>query len=488
MNTPLASSLNTSTIQYEGTCLHNAVLPVSAARVLVALESAGYEAWVVGGWVRDALMGIPSHDVDMCCSAAWQDSEAALIAAGIQVERSGIKFGGLTAVVDGERLEVTTYRIDGFYTDSRHPEQIAAAACVEDDLKRRDFTINAMAWHPTRGLLDMFDGEKDLQMRVLRCVGKPTRRFSEDALRMLRAIRFAARLDFTIEPTTLAALDECAPLLDAIARERVGVELSGMLKARGAHAMLQACPRLICQAIDELYPSYHFDQKTPYHCYDVYEHTAHVVEQASSLLRAHKQKDEFVVLSNMWAALLHDIGKPACFSVDAAGQGHFFGHPHKSASLSAPIFKRLSINLDIAKRSLVLIEHHDERVELNQTDVLCYMHRLVADKNYKRRCGMSSDIELFDQMIDLRIADTRAKAQPYREYESELEQMRSMMHELVVCGAAYSIQTLNISGKDLIAHGVEPGRQIKQMLDCALKACMSGDCANETQALLAYLL
>ena len=488
MNTQTASCMNTQTTQYEQACLRNAILPASAACVLAALEAAGHEAWVVGGWVRDALMGIPSHDVDMCCSALWQDSEAALIAAGIQVERSGIKFGGLTAIVDGERIEVTTYRIDGFYTDSRHPEQIEAAACVEDDLSRRDFTVNAMAWHPTRGLLDLFGGERDLQMRVLRCVGEPTRRFKEDALRMLRAIRFAARLNFTIDPATHAALVECAPLLDAIARERVGVELCGMLKASGAHAMLQACPRLICQAIDELCPSYQFDQKTPYHCYDVYEHTVHVVEQATNLYCTHHETDEFIVLSNMWAALLHDVGKPACFSVDEAGQGHFFGHPHMSVTLASPIFKRLSINSDIAKRALVLIEHHDERVALNQPDVLYYMHRLVADKNYKRRCGVESDIELFDQMIDLRIADTRAKAEAYRDYESELEQMRSMMHELVSSGAAYSTATLNISGKDLIAHGVEPGKQIKQLLDCALNACMSGECNNETEALLAYLL
>ncbi|MFR2032388.1 MAG: CCA tRNA nucleotidyltransferase, partial [Collinsella sp.] len=180
-------------------------------RVLHALEAAGLEAWYVGGWVRDALMGYPSHDVDMCCSGLWQESKAALEAAGIAVVESGIKFGGITAISDGERIEVTTYRLDGFYTDGRHPQSVERAASLEDDLARRDFTVNAMAWHPERGLVDRYDGQGDLKRKLIRAVGDPKRRFDEDALRMLRAVRFACS-DFMIEPETKRRLER-APLL-----------------------------------------------------------------------------------------------------------------------------------------------------------------------------------------------------------------------------------------------------------------------------------
>ncbi len=175
----------------------NGTQPTDASiRVLRALEAAGLEAWYVGGWVRDALMGCPSHDVDMCCSGLWLESKAALEAAGIAVVESGIKFGGITAICDG---------LDGFYTDGRHPQSVERAASLEDDLARRDFTVNAMAWHPERGLVDRYDGQGDLDRKLIRAVGDPKRRFNEDALRMLRAVRFACRLDFVIEPETKCA-------------------------------------------------------------------------------------------------------------------------------------------------------------------------------------------------------------------------------------------------------------------------------------------
>lgn len=225
----------------------NGTQPTDASiRVLRALEAAGLEAWYVGGWVRDALMGCPSHDVDMCCSGLWLESKAALEAAGIAVVESGIKFGGITAISDGERIEVTTYRLDGFYTDGRHPQSVERAASLEDDLARRDFTVNAMAWHPERGLVDRYDGQGDLDRKLIRAVGDPKRRFNEDALRMLRAVRFACRLDFVIEPETKCALAECAPLLDAVARERVGIELEGILST--GHGETRCCATLSSSA------------------------------------------------------------------------------------------------------------------------------------------------------------------------------------------------------------------------------------------------
>ena len=204
-------------------------------------------------------------------------------ARGISVIESGIKFGGITAVVGGERIEVTAYRLDGFYTDGRHPEDVQRASCVEDDLARRDFTVNAMAWHPERGLLDRYDGRGDLERRQIRAVGEPRRRFEEDALRMLRAVRFACRLDFSMDAATAMALASCAPLLDQVARERVGIELEGILVTRRGGDALVRYPEVMCAAIPELAAARGFDQHTKYHAFDVYEHVARVLTVAGEL-------------------------------------------------------------------------------------------------------------------------------------------------------------------------------------------------------------
>ena len=297
-------------MNYERAQLNGTRPSAPALQVLTALETAGLEAWFVGGWVRDALRAAPSHDVDMCCSGTWQENEAALAEAGIPVVESGIKFGGITAVCAGERIEVTTYRVDGFYTDGRHPEEVRRASRVEDDLARRDFTVNAMAWHPARGLLDLYDGRGDLARGLIRAVGDPRRRFEEDALRMLRAVRFACRLDYQMEETTAAALAVCAPLLDAVARERVGVELQGILATRHGGDALLRYPEIMCAAVPELALLRGFDQRSPYHAFDVYEHTARVLTVAGELSAAPADGGDPSVppsSSLMWAALLHDI-------------------------------------------------------------------------------------------------------------------------------------------------------------------------------------
>ena len=204
-------------------------VPDYGLRVLRALEDAGFEAWVVGGWVRDALLGAPMHDVDVTTSAPWQETERVLRAAGIEVHETGTAHGTVTAVVEGMPVEVTTYRVEGTYSDRLHPDEVRFVRDVREDLARRDFTVNAMAYHPDRGLLDLFGGREDLSRGVVRAVGDPYRRFEEDALRVLRAVRFACRLGFEVEPRTQAALVACAPELDGIARERVGQEMDGIV-------------------------------------------------------------------------------------------------------------------------------------------------------------------------------------------------------------------------------------------------------------------
>ena len=472
---------------YKQAHLNKSYLSISAINVLLALEEEGYEAWIVGGWVRDALIGASSHDIDMCCSATWQQSKNILKKAGIKVEETGTKFGGITAIINQERIEVTQYRIDGFYTDGRHPKDITCASCIEDDISRRDFTVNAMAWHPLRGLLDLHEGKKDIDNKLIRCVGNPTRRFQEDGLRMLRAIRFAARLNFQLETKTKQSLTECAPLLSKIANERIGSELNEMFKTCHSATLIQENPDLISTAIPEMAETIGFNQHTPYHCFDVYEHSAHVVGHIEALLTDNKTTRNDQDTSLIWAALLHDVGKPQCYSIDTNHRGHFYGHPHISAQIAAQVFVRLGINKTIAKRALVLIEHHDEKLNPCRKEILRYMNHLVSDKNYQNNQRNQNDSEIFDQIIDLRIADTLSKSRECHAYTSTLEKIRCAMHKYVTSNEAYSIATLDLSGKDLIERGVEPGPIIKSYLNQALQLCIEGKVRNNRNDLLTYL-
>lgn len=454
----------------------------AALRVLRVLESAGLEAWIVGGWVRDALMCAPGHDIDICCSGSWEQSAAALRAEGIAVVESGVKFGGITAVLDGERIEVTAYRLDGFYTDGRHPESVRRAQCVEEDLARRDFTVNAMAWHPERGLLDCYDGRGDLERRQIRAVGEPRHRFEEDALRMLRAVRFACRLDFSMDAATASALAFCAPLLDAVARERVGIELEGILvTGRGGDALLRY-PELMCAAIPELARMRGFDQRTPYHAFDVYEHTARVLTVAGELSRFRidgGDPDAPPSPSLMWAALLHDVAKPDTFTVDERGRGHFYGHPERGATRAKAVMRRLSCGNDLIRDVCLLIRYHDQPLRPERVDLLRMMQRFAA--------GGVDVPRLMGELFDLKRADTLGKASQCFYYVDEIERMREMVRELIANGEAYSVKTLNLTGKDLIAHGMAPGPQVGAALNRALEGAIVGEVPNSTPHLLTYL-
>lgn len=455
----------------------NGTQPTDASiRVLRALEAVGLEAWYVGGWVRDALMGRPSHDVDMCCSGLWQESKAALEAADIAVVESGIKFGGITAICDGERIEVTTYRLDGFYTDGRHPQSVERAASLEDDLARRDFTVNAMAWHPERGLVDRYDGQGDLKSKLIRAVGDPKRRFNEDALRMLRAVRFACRLDFMIEPKTKQALAECAPLLDAVARERVGIELEGILSTgHGGDAMLRY-PELICAAVPELALARGFDQRSVYHAFNVYEHIARVLTVAGELALC---DDVAPSSSLMWAAFLHDVSKPECFTVDHAGSGHFYGHPELGAKKARVIMDRLALAHDFVRDVCLLIKYHDKPLRPERSCLLNMMRAFSGE-------GVDTP-RLMDELMDLKRADTLGKAPSCFYYVETIEEMRALARELLAAGEPYRLKMLAINGGDLIRAGVKPGPELGQLLNAALDAVIEDNIPNEREALLAYL-
>ena len=420
-------------------------------------------------------MGRPSHDVDMCCSGLWQESKAALEVAGIAVVESGIKFGGITAICDDERIEVTSYRWMVFIPMVAIPRVWS----VRRRLKTiwRVVTLPLTPWlaPPARSCRPLrWPG--DLERKLIRAVGDPKRRFNEDALRMLRAVRFACRLDFMIEPKTKLALAECSPLLDAVARERVGIELEGILSTgHGGDAMLRY-PELICAAVPELSPARGFDQRSVYHAFNVYEHIARVLTVAGELALC----DGVAPSSSlMWAAFLHDVSKPDCFTVDHAGSGHFYGHPELGAKKARAIMDRLALSHDLVRDVCLLIRYHDKPLRPERSCLLNMMRLLSGE-------GVDTP-RLIDELMDLKRADTLGKAPSCFYYVETIEEMRSLAHGLLEAGEPYTLKMLAINGGDLIRAGVKPGPELGQLLNAALDAVIEDNVPNEREALLAHL-
>ncbi len=447
-------------------------LPGYSLRVLRALEDAGHEAWVVGGWVRDALRGAAPHDVDLTTSARWQEVESCLVAAGVEVHRTGIAHGTVTAVCGGRPIEITTYRVEGGYSDHRHPDEVRFVTDVREDLARRDFTINAMAYHPEHGLLDPFGGRADLARHVVRAVGEPGERFEEDALRVLRAVRFACRLGFEVEGRTQAALVAHAPELAGIARERVGQELGGIVESGRAGWALMRQTEVLCQAVPELLAMDGFDQHSPYHAFDVLEHTAHVcrgVEEftggaASEPLR--------------WAALLHDVAKPLCYSEDDGGRGHFFGHPKLGAQMAEEIMRRLALPKELVSATRALVRLHDHNVRPTSRSIRRTLLKL------ERACPGHARSLAFD-LLDLKRADAVAKVPDVAGYASELDQVGAVLRREVASGSAYRLGDLPVSGADVIREtGIEPGPGVGLILAELLSAVVNDELPCEREVLL----
>lgn len=450
-------------------------LPAYARRVVDALEAAGYEAWVVGGWVRDALLGAPGHDVDVTTSAPWQKTAAVLRAAGIAVHETGTAHGTVTAVVGGRPVETTTYRVEGAYSDRRHPDEVRFVTDVREDLARRDFTVNAMAFHPERGLLDPFGGERDLAARVIRAVGEPRRRFEEDALRVLRAVRFACRLSAAIEPATQAALESCAPELDQIASERVGQELDGILATGRAAWALRHEFSVLAAAVPELAPMEGFDQRSPYHAHDVLEHTARVCAGV----------EEFAGGSPLpalrWAALLHDVAKPACWSEDVSGRGHFFGHPDEGARVARRVMGRLAIPGEVTRAAAALVLLHDFEIRATAPSMRRMLSELEAAAPGQAR-------PLAFALLDLKRADAVAKAPKCMGYAVELDAMTAVLRAELSAGAVWRVRDLAVGGADVIRErGVEPGPGVGMVLAQLLEAVKAGEVPNRRDDLLAWL-
>lgn len=429
-------------------------LPEQIARCLQMLESAGYAAYLVGGCVRDDLMGIPPQDFDLCTAALPEQTAA--VFAGIPQDLTGVRHGTVKLLMEGMEVEITTFRREGSYRDNRHPDWVEFVPDIREDLARRDFTVNAIAYSPSRGYVDPFGGRADLQSGILRCVGEPERRFREDALRILRGMRFAARFGFLPEPATQDAMIGLAPLTDALARERVYQELSGFLLKADVPNLLRFAP-ILAQVIPELSPTLGFLQHSPHHAYDVFTHTAHVTAAVAP------------VLSLRWAALLHDIGKVPCFSQDENGRGHFKGHAQVSAQMADAVLHRLHAPTQLRETAVWLIDHH--------------MTVLQPEEALLRRSLSRYGRERLELLLCLQEADMKGKGTREHENSQRYPRLREILSQLDAQEGRLTLKSLKINGNDLIALGMS-GRQIGDCLNRLLEQVLSGSLENEKSALI----
>lgn len=431
------------------------LLPKSVQFCMETLEAAGFSAYGVGGCVRDALLGLTPHDYDLCTNA--MPAETARVFADLPLVRSGEKHGTVGVVIDHQVIEITTFRTEGDYNDSRHPGWVRFVPRVEEDLARRDFTINAMAYSPKTGCLDPFGGQQDLQNRVLRAVGDPAARFTEDPLRILRGVRFAVRFGLRPEPQTEQAMTALAPLMDKLARERVFDELCKLLSLVTAPDLLRFAP-ILTVAIPELAPTVGFLQHNPHHAYDVFTHIAHVTgaSPAEPALR--------------WAALLHDVGKPAAFTMDAQGQGHFKGHAALSVDIADAILRRLKAPTELREQVIFLVGHH--------------MTPLDPDKRLlRRRLGQYGEKRV-RALLELQKADYSSKGTGVLKEPENFAETEALLDQILEEDACLTVKDLAIDGRELLALGFAPGPKLGACLDELLQQVQDEVLPNEKAQLL----
>lgn len=433
-------------------CVEN--IPKAVIRTLETLESAGFEAWCVGGCVRDRLLGREPGDWDLTTSAL---PEEILAVFGDRAIPTGLKHGTVSIRTEAGLLETTTFRVDGEYLDHRRPEEVRFTRCLEEDLRRRDFTINAMAMNRRGELRDPFGGRQDLEQRVIRCVGDPDQRFQEDALRILRGLRFSSILGFRIEERTAASLRQQRELLGEIAVERIWAEVRRLLCGKGAVEVLRGFPEVFGVFWPELLEMRGFDQQNPHHIYDVWEHTLHALDQVPGdlILRT--------------AVLLHDIGKPRCFALEGDGYGHFRGHPALGAEMAEEMLRRLKCDKYTESTVVRLIAWHDVNIPRTDSGLIHALHEL-GEENLRR-------------LIAVKRADNAAQAPEFSWVQREIDRAEQILNRLLAENACYSLGQLAVSGRELCAMGLS-GPAVGQTLERLLEQVMDGEVPNTRQALL----
>ncbi len=435
-------------------------MPTAVKEIIATLQQNNFEAYAVGGCVRDSILGREPNDWDITTSASPEEVKA-LFRRTID---TGIEHGTVTIMVDKVGYEVTTYRIDGKYEDGRHPKEVTFTRNLKEDLLRRDFTINAMAYNDTDGLVDIFGGIQDIENKVIRCVGDPKARFTEDALRLMRAIRFAAQLGYTIEEKTREAMKEIAGNLTKISAERIQVELVKTLVSPNSFMLKDAyelgLTKYFMPEFDLAMETY---QNNRHHMYTVGEHSLVATE--------HIRADKVLRLT----MLMHDFGKPHCITTDEKGIDHYYGHPAKSEEIAREILHRLKFDNDTIRKVCILIRHHDERI----ISGIKYMRRAVA------RIGEDA----FPALFEVQEADIFAQSNYKKESKLEaLANNRRDYAEMLALKQCVSKATLAVTGKDLIDCGMKPGKEIGAILDAMLADVIEEPQHNSKEYLLKKFL
>lgn len=437
-------------------------LPRPVCDLISRLEEAGFSAYAVGGCVRDTLLSLQPHDWDLCTSARPEDMQR--VFQGEHVAETGLRHGTLTVILDHIPYEITTFRTDGSYTDHRHPDSVTFVEDVAGDLARRDFTVNAMAYSPHTGLVDLFGGREDLDRRVIRCVGVPEERFREDALRILRALRFASVFDFSVDPETEKALRLLAPTLNNVAAERVREELMKLLCGPGAGRILRGYPDVLSVIIPDIAPMVGYDQRNHHHHFDLWEHTVQGVENIppNPVLRL--------------TMLLHDTGKPSVCTLDEKGEAHYRGHQAVSAEIADRVTDALRFDRETRERVIRLVRYHDIPLRTDSGEV-------NLDRSFLLRRLNRFGEEDLRALFCIHRADRIATGHSPREREDRrMAERMNALDALLASRPCFTLKDLAVNGNDLKAFGLK-GPALGDALRQLLEAVMDGRVPNEKDEL-----
>lgn len=436
----------------------NIKIPDEAQFIISTLEANGYEAYVVGGCVRDSLMDNEPKDWDICTPAIPEQTMKCF--EGYHIVETGLQHGTITLVLNHKPFEITTYRIDGTYSDNRHPDKVEFVSDLKEDLSRRDFTINAMAYNPRNGIADFFGGVKDLNDGIIRCVGEADKRFHEDSLRIMRALRFASVLGFSIDKDTSKAMNDNRKLLGNIAVERIATELNKLILGDDVSGILLRHLPVISEVIPELIPTIGFEQNSPYHCYDVINHTLFSVDAAP--------RNNSIRLT----MLFHDIAKPKCYT-DVEGVGHFYGHPQASSDMAKEILQRLKYDNATIETVTQLILYHDADIQPRR-------------KHIKRWLNKIGEVRL-RQLIEVKKSDAMAQiAEHCVKKLALLNDVLEVLDEVIAQQQCFSLKDLAVNGRDLITAGFNQGEEIGKILNTLLNLVIEEKIDNDKELLLKY--
>ena len=436
----------------------NIKLPSEVQKVFEILESHNHEAFLVGGSVRDKLLGEEPKDYDFTTDAVPEKIIMIFESMGYKTVPTGVEYGTITVIIDDESFEITTYRSDGDYNDGRRPSKISFSKSIDEDLKRRDFTINAMAYNPKKGLVDNYGGKVDLESGIIRAVGNAEDRLKEDFLRAFRAVRFANQLDMKIEKSIKVTIDENKSLVRNISKERINEELTKTLLSSNKLKYIRLLSILLEEVLPELSESLETPQNHPYHMYNVGIHTIEVVNSV--------ENDIVLKLS----ALLHDMGKPKCRTTDEKGIDHFYGHNKVSTKVAKRFLKELRFSNDILNKVERLVYYHDRPIEPREKSVRKALNQVGED--------------IFLDLLKLKEADIKGQNIEYIDRLDTIEKVKEVYKEVVEQKQCFSLKNLAINGRDLIDIGIEPGKEIGIILDKLLEKVIDKPELNEKSILL----